>query len=157
MKMNCLAISIIVFITSLGLNAQDAASYKEVIHWNYSVKKTADKTYEIHLTATIEDSWHIYSQFTPKEGPSLPTKIRFNKNPLITLSGKIKEVGALVTKHEEILDVDLKYFKNKVDFVQTIKLKNNIKTNISGSIEFMACTDERCLMPETISFSVKLE
>jgi thiol:disulfide interchange protein DsbD len=125
-----------------------------VVDWKYSANKIADKTYKLHITATIDDGWHIYSQNTPKDGPSLPTSFKFNKNPLVMLTGKVKEIGTLVTKHEEVLDVNLKYYRNKVDFVQVVKLKNNVKTNVTGSIEFMACTDEGCLLPESLPFSI---
>ena len=40
--------------------------------------------------------------------------------------------------------------KNTVDFVQTVKLKGNIKTSVAGSVEFMVCNDSRCLPPSTI-------
>lgn len=127
---------------------------QNVVHWNFSSKKIADKTYELHITATIDEGWHIYAQSTTKEGPSLPTKIFFNKNPLILFQGKVKELGKMVTKHEEILEVDLKYYQTKVDFVQVVKLKNNAKTNVNGAIEYMACTDERCLPPAKEKFSI---
>jgi thiol:disulfide interchange protein DsbD len=142
-------------VFSILLFAFSFISYSQnVVHWNFSSKKISDKTYEVYITATIDDDWHIYSQSTPKEGPSLPTKITFNKNPLLSFQGKVKEVGKMVTKHEEILDVDLKYFQTKVDFVQVVKLKSNAKTSVSGSIEYMACTDERCLLPTTEKFSI---
>jgi thiol:disulfide interchange protein DsbD len=138
----------------VAINLTVFAYSQKVVQWKYSSKKIADKTYEVHISASINDGWHIYSQFTPMDGPSLPTSFQFNKNPLITLAGNVKEMGTLVTKHEELFDVNLKYYRNKVDFVQVVKLKNNIKTNVTGTLEFMACTDERCLLPESITFSV---
>ncbi len=147
---NCLLSAIVMYMPFI-------AAAQSPVKWTCSAKKTGDKTYEIHVVSTIDHPWHIYSQFTPEDGPSLPTKIFFNKNPLVTLSGKVKEIGNLVTKHEEILDVDLKYYNDNVDFVQVVNLKNNVKTDISGTIEFTVCTDERCLMPQTIPFTVTLQ
>ena len=49
-------------------------------------KKIADKTYEVHLTAIIENGWHTFSQTQPKEAIALPTKISFNENPLVQLN-----------------------------------------------------------------------
>ena len=43
------------------------------------------------------------------------------------------------------------------ELVQKVKLKKNVKTVISGTVEFMACTDEECLPPQTVTFSMPLE
>lgn len=128
---------------------------QQPVKWTYSAKKIADKTYEIHLTATLQSGWHTYSQSTPEGGP-LPTAINFKKNPMTILTGTIKEVGKMMKKHEEVFGVDVKYFSNKVDFVQVVKLKSNIKTAVSGTIEYMVCTDEKCLPPATVPFTVAI-
>ena len=130
-------------------------SYAQV-NWKFYVKKAADKIYELHLTATVDEPWHIYSQTTPKGGP-LPTTITIGKNPIIQVQGKPKEVGEMEIYHDQVFDVDVYSFTGKVDFVQTVKLKSNAKTNISGTVEFMACTKEQCLTPEKLSFNLKLE
>jgi len=138
----------IVAFTSKERNAENPVSFK------YEVKNVGSNVYEVTITAQIEEPWHIYSQYTPADGPSLPTHISFSKNPLVEIVGKPEEKGKLITKHEEVLDVNLKYFNDKVEFVQKVKLKANVKTNLNGTIEYMACTNERCLMPTTEKFSV---
>jgi hypothetical protein len=126
------------------------------VSWSFTAKKTADKTYEVHISATISEPWSIYSQHTPEGGP-FPTHIVINKNPLIVPAGTPKEVGTLHRKHEEVFDVDVLYYTSKVNFVQTVKLKAAAKTNITGSVEFMACNNEQCLLPQTISFTIPLQ
>ena len=128
---------------------------KNPVKWRFATKKIEDKTYELHFTAEINSGWHLYSQSTPDGGP-LPTQITINKNPLLIISGTPKELGKLETKFEEIFDVQVKYYSSKVDFVQLVKLKNNGNTTATGSIEFMACTDEQCLPPITINFNITL-
>ncbi len=144
--------SLLILLFSLQSQAQIISPIK----WNYSAKKISNDIYEIHLTASIQNQWHIYSQFTPDGGPN-PTKIIFKKNPLLTQLGKPREKGKLLQKHEEVFDIDVKYFEKKVDFVQKIKVKNNAKTHISGTIEFMACNEQQCLPPTTIGISVQLK
>src|SRR6187401_2259336 len=119
---------------------------QDIVQWNFSVKNIADKTYEILLTPTLQNLWHIYSQTSP-EGGAIPTKISFNKNPLLSIEGKTKEIGKIISKYEEVFEITVKYFEGSVDFVQLVKLKNKIKTNISGTIEFMACNNEQCTSP----------
>lgn len=126
------------------------------VEWNYNAKKINSTTYEVHLTATIDGGWHLYSQTTPDGGP-VPTFITFDKNPLVTLEGSAKEVGKLQQKFEPLFGVDVKQYGNKVDFVQMLKLKTPVKTNLSGSIVFMVCDDEQCLPPSTQKFSIALK
>lgn len=125
------------------------------VNWTFSSKKINATTYEVHVTANIEDKWHIYSQKTPDGGP-LPTKITYNKNPLVKLEGEAKETGKIITKFEEVFEVNVKYFDGSASFVQTVKLKSNVKTSISGTIAFMACNDEQCLPPASVPFTIQL-
>jgi thiol:disulfide interchange protein DsbD len=126
------------------------------VQWEYSAKKVADKTYEVRLTATINSPWHIYSQTTPDGGPT-KTSISFLKNPLVTIGGNVKENGAMVSKHEDVFGVDVRYYENKVVFVQKVTLKGNAKTNITGTVEYMACNDEQCMPARKEKFNIKLE
>ena len=137
----------------LGLRASVWA--QSPVSWKYEAVKVGDKTFEVRLTATIKAGWHLYSQTTPDGGP-IPTKISFNKNPLLDLDSAVKEVGRLVSKHEEVFDITTKYFADRVEFVQRIKLKSKAKTNITGTVEFMVCNDTQCLPPATVNFSVGL-
>ncbi len=136
-------------IFSIIINAQDP------VKWNFSAKKVADKTYEVYMTASIQSPWSIYSQSTPGGGP-LPTSFSFSKNPLVSLVGNVKESGAIQKKFEEVFEVDVLYYKNKVNFVQTVKLKSNVNTKITGTLEYMACDDTQCLPPKEVPFSIAL-
>ena len=129
------------------------------VTWSYTAKKISDKTYEIHLKATIRHGWHLYAQAQPENFIGSPTSIKFNKHPLLVLDGKIKEVGKLEISKEPSLDIESWQYNDQVDFVQRVVLKNknNVKTNISGSIGFQVCTDELCLQPVTVNFNIVLE
>ncbi len=126
------------------------------VEWTASAKKIGDKTYEIRLSADIKDGWHIYSQTTPDGGP-IPTAITFTKNPLVTSNGIPKETGKLEKRFEPLFGVDVKQYSDKVDFVQIVKLKANVKTNVALAVEFMVCNDKQCLPPSTKKFTVALK
>lgn len=128
----------------------------DVVQWEFESKKLADKKYEVRLIAHVKNPWHIYSTTTPDGGP-LPTRISFTKNPLAMIDGKIKEVGKLESHFEEVFDIDTKYYNDKVEFVQVVNVKGNAKTNLSGTVEFMACTNEQCLPPKSVPFSIALK
>lgn len=132
------------------------AQIQNPVSWTATSQKIADNTYEIHLTADINQGWHIYSQTTPDGGP-VPTSITFTKNPLLTLEGSAKEVGKLEKHNEPLFGVDVKQFSNKVDFVQKVKLKAPVKTSVNVAVEFMVCNDKQCLPPSTRKFTVALK
>ena len=144
-------LSVIVLISSLSF-----AQVKNPVKWTFSSKKIDATTYEVHISATLENGWHIYSQTTPDGGP-VPTSIEFTKNPLLNLQGTATETGKLEQRHEELFGVDVKQYSNKVDFVQTVKIKGNVKTTLNGTIEFMTCNDHECLPPTKQQFSIPLK
>jgi hypothetical protein len=135
----------------LAVNAQSAKQ----VQWEYSAKKIADKVYEVHMTATIGDDYHLYAQDAGVEGP-LPTTFKFTGNPLAVTDGKVKEAGKVVRKFETAWNGSVNYYEKTVDFIQVVKLKGNIKTNLAGSVEFMVCNDNRCLPPSTVTFKVNI-
>lgn len=128
---------------------------KNPVQWAVSSKKIADKTYEVRISATIPDGWHIYSQNTPEGGP-VPTEITFTKNPLVIPQGKVKEVGKMEKHFEPLFNVDVLQYSDKVDFVQVVKLKANVKTKVDVAVEFMVCDDKQCLPPSTKKLTVAL-
>ena len=146
------------FAFTLGLVMLNMASaqVRIPVQWDFSAKKVGATTYEVYLTANMEDGWHVYSQHTPDGGP-VPTTIKFSKNPLLTLNGAAKESGKKEQKFEELFGVDVIQFSDKVVFVQKIDVKGKAKTTLSGSVEFMTCNDRECLPPTTQKFSIALK
>ena len=131
-----------------------AQSSKQV-NWAYSAKKVGDKTYEVHMTATIGGDYHLYAQDAGGDGP-IPTTFTFTKNPLMVPDGKVKEVGKIVKKYESAWSHDVRYYEKTVDFVQVVKLKSNVKTDLAGKVEFMVCNDHECLPPADVNIKVNV-
>ena len=131
-----------------------AQSSKQV-SWAYSAKKIADKTYEVHMTATIGGDYHMYSQNVGGDGP-IATGFKFTKNPLLIVAGTPKENGKLVKKFESAWGHDVNYFEKTVDFVLVVKLKGGAKTSLAGKVEFMVCNDHECLPPSDVDFNVNI-
>jgi len=128
---------------------------EKMVKWNYSISKIADKTYEVHMTANIIGDYHLYAQNVGVEGP-LPTTFTFTRNPLITLNGNVKEVGKLIKKYESVWSGSVNYYEKTVDFIQVIKLKANVKTNLNGKVEFMVCDDKKCLPPGDVEIKLSI-
>lgn len=139
----------------LAIGSLAIADVKDPVSWSYVAKKKSANTYDIVITATLQKPWHIYSVTSPK-GAGMPTNLLFKKNPLISLFGPIRENGKLQSEYSKDFDATIKYYADKVEFIQTIVVRGKAKTNISGSIEYMVCNDDRCLPPATKTFAIKL-
>ena len=113
MKKFVLSLSMVMFAW-----AAMAQSNREV-KWAFASKKIADKTYEVRITANISGDWHLYAQNVGVEGP-VPTTFTFTKNPLLSLDGKVKEVGKVIKKNEEVWGGVVNYYEKTVDFVQVV-------------------------------------
>lgn len=145
------------FFVSLFFLAAATAGKAQIsnpVKWNFSSVRVADKTYEVHATATLDPQWHIYSQ-NAGEGPE-PTSFLFTKNPLVKLEGKVNELGALQETYDPNFDSKLRFYADKVDFVQVIKMKSSASTVLKGTVTYMVCDDKRCLPPKDVPFSVKI-
>jgi Disulphide bond corrector protein DsbC len=150
--MKKLLIAAIILLGATGVKAQ-----LNPITWSFSAKKVSDKTYEIHLTATIQTKWHLYSQTQPEDAIAIPTTFTVNANPLFTREGKIKEVGTMEKFKDASLGVSANQYSKTVDFVQKIKLKANVKTNFTGTVEYQTCDDHQCLPPRKANFSIAIK
>lgn len=148
--MRYLLISFSLLLLSTGLSAQT-----KPIRWTFTSEKTGERQFEIRIKAIVGVPWHIYSQSTPPDGP-LPTTIKFQSNPLIKLEGKTKEEGRMVSKYEEVFGIKVYYYEGQVEFVQRIRVRDKVKTNVSGKITYMVCKNDTCLPPATESFTVNL-
>ena len=126
------------------------------VSWAFSSKKIGENVYELHLIATIQSGWHLYSQSQPADAIAQPTNFTFNKNPLLSFDGSVKEVGKLEKFRDATLDISANQYSNKVVFVQKVKVRGKAKTSAAGKLEFQTCDDKKCLPPKTVNFSIAL-
>ena len=143
-------------VTFLLVTSVSFAQPLSPVSWSFASKKIIANVYEVHLVATIQQGWHLYSQDQPADAIAQPTSFNFSKNPLVDLEGKVKEIGKLEKYRDKKLDVSANQYSEKVTFVQKVKLKGRVKTNVSGKLEFQTCDDKKCLPPKTVNFSIAL-
>jgi len=138
--------------------ASMAFAQKELnpVTWSFTSKKISDNVYEIQMTATIENGWHLYSQTQPKDAIAEPTSFNFKKNPLLEFDGKVKEVGKMEKFNDKDLGISANQYSNKVVFSQKIKMKGKAKTNVTGTLRYQTCNDEKCLPAKTVNLSIAL-
>jgi thiol:disulfide interchange protein DsbD len=143
-------------IAVLCISFTVSAQIQDPVDWSYSVKKVSADTYTFTATANIEGDWHIYSQTTGTGGP-IPTKITFNKNPLITIVGATKEIGKVKQVYDDLFKTTVRYIGETATYTQTLKVRGGVKTNISGTVTYNVCDDRQCLPPSKKTFDLKLQ
>ncbi len=111
--------------------------------WTVKAAKPSVKvgeTVDIVFSARINPGWHVFSSDQdPNVGP-LPTEVAFKKNATFALVGKLKPVGTVVQKQDEIFGGPVRYFQAKAEFRQKVKILS-VKPVLEGSYSGQACTD----------------
>lgn len=137
----------------LGIPLLAAAQILNPVKWQYSAKKIGNGQYILHMTATLDPGWHVYAQ-DAGEGP-VPTHFTFAKTDQVDFTGKVREVGKLQKEYDKNFESVLKYYEDKVDFVQYVKARPGTK-NVKGTVEYMVCDNHQCLQPKDIDFNIQL-
>lgn len=137
-------------LLTLSALAVSAQIYNPV-KWNFTAKHLGGDNYELQFAADIEDTWHLYAaHLSSDEGP-VATNFQFEKGAHYKLQGDIKD-GNTITKYDKVFEMDLAYYENKAVFTQKVIWSGS--EPITGELEFMVCTEERCLPPEFVPFSI---
>jgi len=123
------------------------AQIVEPVKWTSSVVKVSDTELDLIISASIENNWHLYSQFTP-EGGALPLVFTFkNQKGNYQLIGKTKE-GKYKKSFNEIFEIEEYYFQTSAKFTQRIKILNPKLKTISLLADGQACIDGKCVQTE---------
>lgn len=138
----------------VGIWEESCGQIKQPVSWQAETSVQSDDEAILTFTALIDEPWHLYS-VNMKEGGPMPTRFGFSKSPDYTLLGSIKEVYKPVESFDPTFLMPVAWFEKKAVFTQHIKL--NVPTvTINATVEFMVCTDEECLLPETKTFQIQV-
>jgi thiol:disulfide interchange protein DsbD len=146
---------VVILFTFLCSSSTVIAQALRPVKWDFKVASVTADEATLVFTATLDDGWHIYSQFLAEDGP-LPTTFTFAPSKDYTLVGKVKEESPGVKSYNEIFMMDIVWFEKTAVFVQKVKLKTT-QTTVKGKVEFMVCTEEMCLPGEAVPFSLDVK
>ncbi len=117
--------------------ATSSAQMKNPVKWTTKTEKISDTEFNLIMNATIEKGWHMYSQFTPENGP-LAIVLTFKDQKGYQLIGKAKE--SPYKKHFNAdFGVDEYYFEDKATLTQKVKITNPKIGKIVVNVDFQAC------------------
>jgi thiol:disulfide interchange protein DsbD len=124
------------------------------VKWAFSVKELPNDEAELLLTATVDKTWHLYSQKMPETAIELPLVFEFAKSSKYKKIGAVKEPAG-VKKYDEDAKADIKSFVGKAVFVQRIKKLSKEPFKITGNLDGQACREGTCVGTKMdFSFSI---
>ena len=133
------------------LSTTAAVAQLSPVNWDFSAEKVTDGTFDVTLTADIQDGWKVYSQFTPDGGP-VPTSVSLDAGEKVHTA---KETGTRNEHLDELFGVEV------IDFSKTFTIEQRVKlpagaTTLTGTLEYMTCNGESCLPPTEVPFTISL-
>lgn len=111
---------------------------KKPVKWTAKTEKISDTEFNLIMNATIEEGWHMYSQFTPADGPLGITLTFKNQKGNFELIGKAKETPYQKQFNKDF-GVDEYFFENKATLTQKVKIINPKASKIIVNVDFQAC------------------
>ena len=124
---------------------------KEPVFWEIQLEQTNNRQYTLVFKAVIETNWHLYSQFSNKNG-AFPTEFIFNPKGYKRI-GEVKESNS-ITDYDKVFEMDLTYFNDTATFRQEIELEDTDLSNLSVEVNYQVCDDKLCVFrTETFVFS----
>lgn len=128
------------FLLSFLAFANGNAQMTNPVKWTTKVEKISDTEFNLVMEGKIEDNWHVYSQFTPENGP-LAAEFKFKDTKgNFELIGKVKE-SPYKKQYNDVFEVDEYYFEKKVTFTQKVKIINPKLTTIKATIDYQVCKE----------------
>jgi len=113
---------------------------KHPVKWTSKIEKKSDNEYIITLDGTIEDKWHVYSQFTP-DGGALPLEITFNNDKdNFEAVGKAEE-SPYEKAFNKTFGVDEYFWSHNVQLKQVIKTTNPNNNLVQLDLFYQVCKE----------------
>lgn len=131
--------TLITFLVLTNVNAQVLSPVK----WTTKIEKVSETEFNLIASGTIQEGWHVFSQFTP-DGGSLPMVLNFKDiKGNYELVGKAKE-SPYQKVYSDVFEVDEYIFEDKVTVTQKVKITNPKTAKIKLNLEYQVCK-EACI------------
>jgi thiol:disulfide interchange protein len=148
----------------LGVWAASAAAHAQKldpIQWALTSevsKAPAGSSVPLHLRATFQEGWHLYSLTTPKGGP-IPTTAELAGNPAI--SGSKLYQPPPERQFDKNFNLDTETFEKSVDLPLSAEISKTAKgtVELTAQVRYQACNDRQCLPPrkKTAAFTIAID
>jgi thiol:disulfide interchange protein DsbD len=141
----------------LGVLCATVSNAQETpVKWKLNTTKISACEYELVFSGAIDEGWHVYSLNMKGDDGPMPSRIVVKPSPDYETIGKATE-GKAIKGFDKVFEMDVAYFEKTVTFKQKIKIKTDKAVKISGTYEYQACTEEKCIFPPAEEFSFDLK
>ena len=134
----------LIFSVLIVLSVSSLAQIVDPVKWKTTSKNIGDGMAEITFDATIDMHWHLYSQYFGEGGP-VRTTFYFDESDKFELIDSLTESPEPEEVFDDVFKINVKYFSDKAQFVQKIKVLSEETFVITGSIEYQVCQDDKCV------------
>lgn len=135
----------------LSVNAQ----VENPISWKFTINEVSSMVYEIRAEASVPHPWHLYSSDMGEGGP-VPTTISVTNKEGVRMVQKPSTSRKPIQVFDSMFMMEVRYFDKSVVFTQEITVKSK-PVDVKGFVEYMVCDNKRCLPPEQVEFSLRIE
>ena len=133
--------------------AKGNAQLLNPVKWTTQIEKKSNGNYVLTFNGTIDNGWHLYSQFTA-EGGSLPLEVAFkNQKGNFELIGKTKE-SKTKTAYNDVFEVNETFFEKKAQLTQEIHLTNLKLAKLEASLNYQVCKDACINLEKSFTFVI---
>ena len=144
---------------ALAMSGAVFAQRLDPIQWTLTsdaASAPAGASVTLHLKATFQEGWHLYSLTTPKGGP-IPTTAALAGNPAVA-SARIYQPPP-VRKFDGNFNLDTETFEKEVDFPVVATLSRDVKpgpVDLTANVRYQACNERQCLPPRSKTAAYRL-
>lgn len=142
----------LIFIVSAAIAG---AQVLEPVSWSFRSEKTGDNKYDLVMTATLDEGWHLYAMEVGEGGP-IPTSFTFEPSGSYELSGKPFAITKPEVKFDSSFGMNIGMHSGSAEFRQKVIVKQS-PALVKGFVTFMSCNDKQCLPPRDVEFSVEIK
>lgn len=108
------------------------------VSWETQLEELGDSQYKLILNATIEEGWHIFSQYSP-EGGSQPAFFEFQETDTYKRIGPVIEPTP-EAYYNDVFEVTEQIFKDEVRFGQVVEVYDLSKP-IEITLYYQVCKE----------------
>lgn len=125
------------------------------VKWDFSSVKKADGNYEVTARALIDEEWNIYAPGDQMDMGPIPTTFLLNADENFSIVGDLNvQSNHRIEGMDKYFDMHVVKFKEEVSLSYTVKAASPLI--VTGTLEYMACNNSRCLAPQYIDLNVDL-
>ncbi len=150
---NILSLVTLFWISLTFAQIESPLQLVEPVKWTSNIEKVSETEYNLVFKASIEDQWHLYSQYNP-DGASLPIEFYSDQaDSLFTFKGKALESPTEKAFNKTFGKEEI-FFSHNAMLKQPIELLNPDVEEIEVTVYGQACKEVCIQIQETFNFNL---